>query len=199
MPFASYVGNMWTADCGYITKLIPPIKFAQAKQRVLDELLKHSVEKGRNYHTRLTSNGHTFDFDTSAALRWQLERTSWTGIERYAAEHWLASHPQFLPCEVLSVQDGNRVIGYKQAGRLRHHFWEQGMRLRQYHPTPNTTVADGFGPYFQAPGRLYNYLQLYGSLPPPVGSGHWFYEYFQDNDEKSPIQEKEPQRESIVS
>jgi hypothetical protein len=65
IPHPHTSGNMWLADCYYVSKLLPPINFA----------------------TRMRAFKHK---GTPAC----------TGRMRWAAEHWIHSHPTVKPCDL---------------------------------------------------------------------------------------------------
>jgi hypothetical protein len=46
--------------------------------------------------TRL-NNSSEFRFQSNKLLDW-LDQVSWIGVDRYAAKHWVALHPDVKPC-----------------------------------------------------------------------------------------------------
>jgi hypothetical protein len=77
-----FPGNMYIADCNYVAKLLPPAKY-EKKMRSLakDAILNHDFAI-KIYNTK------------------QMISHDFWGVERYADEHWIASHPDLVPCDV---------------------------------------------------------------------------------------------------
>ena len=82
MPHPHTSGNMWLARCEYVRRLPEPSKFA--------EMMSHHVEEMHVIH-----------------------RNCWPcfGLHRFAAEHWIHSHPSVKPCDLSS--DAGFVSDYK--------------------------------------------------------------------------------------
>ena len=82
MPHPHTSGNMWLARCDYVKKLPQPSMFADMMSRHMEEM--HVVSRG-----------------------------CWPclGLHRFAAEHWIHSHPAVKPCDLSA--DESFVWGYK--------------------------------------------------------------------------------------
>ena len=78
LPHPHYPGNMWTARCSYIEKLMPPLGFEAAMKKFVLQHLSASPMGG------LRQNGDN----------------ELLGAGRFAAEHWMTSHPSVVPCDV---------------------------------------------------------------------------------------------------
>ena len=110
---------------------------------------------------------------------WMFNRSSWLGIERYAVEHWIGSHPDLKPCDVFSAIDGVPTIEYSV----------KGTSLFADDITPILRLAPGadfktsykkkykLHPWYRAGGRLYEYKALYSKVPE---KSSWFYDYWKD-------------------
>jgi len=79
LPHFHASGNMWTADCMYISKLVDPITF-RAK---MDDAVNSA-----SFYDRL-----------GGANKISL---AWTGRSIWSAGHWVYSHPDVSPCDVYS-------------------------------------------------------------------------------------------------
>jgi hypothetical protein len=74
-----FPGNIWTAKCSYVQQLLPPTIFREEMTRLVHEMMQHQPP----WQVSL------FPTHTSGYL----------GIDRYASEHWIASHPSLIPCD----------------------------------------------------------------------------------------------------
>jgi hypothetical protein len=171
LPFNHFPGNMWVADCSYVSQLIPADKFESEKRRINQIVKNRTNILDRKWSVIQLNNSTKLKFP-SKLLHW-LDRESWIGVDRYAAEHWITSHPDLKPCQVFSTMDGfpAMVYGRKVPVKLFHH-----PRLR----TPDNLTEDymsevknwGYNPYYTSLGKIWEYDMLYGKLPPDDG---WFY------------------------
>jgi len=83
-----YPGNFWTARCSYVRKLLPPRAFRRKMGEIADEVLRlRGLDEIGTELFSVTSSG------------------GYTGVERYAAEHWIASHPDVTPCDMSKTAD----------------------------------------------------------------------------------------------
>mmetsp|Transcript_14148 Transcript_14148/g.32749 ORF Transcript_14148/g.32749 Transcript_14148/m.32749 type:complete len:103 (+) Transcript_14148:2-310(+) len=102
-----------------------------------------------------------------------MDRESHIGLDRYAAEHWIASHPDSnpvgvmpldLPFDIASVSDNVHWIPRLQTLRVSNDDgWNESS-------------------FFQLEGRLYLYRALYNALPP---TDSWVWKHY-DNRTKNP-------------
>jgi hypothetical protein len=83
-PYAQHTGNMWTASCSYIQKLLPPRRFRIR----MDSLVAHLIVK--------SETNPSIPRPTKQDIRLQYD----IGTRRFAFEHWVASHPSIQPCDV---------------------------------------------------------------------------------------------------
>ena len=82
MPHPHALGNMWLARCEYVKRLPDPSKFEEMMFRHTEEI-------------------HFLTEDCYPCF----------GLGRFAAEHWIHSHPSVKPCDLSS--DSNFVVAYE--------------------------------------------------------------------------------------
>ena len=87
-------------------------------------------------------------------------RESWLGLERYAMEHWIGSHPSLKPISVYPRYRG--LLTYKWANK--DLSWKPTLRAKVYRPGPIIVQSSDF---YKRAGRLYLYEELYGEVPLP--------------------------------
>jgi hypothetical protein len=173
-----YPGNMWVADCNYIVKLIPPNKFGEAKEQLMNRLnsLTRRIEDTDIFEARLDDGlGIRFHNNT----KWMIDRPSWFGTERFAIEQWLGSHPDLQPCEVFSPKDGIPSVAYANFKRMK--LYAEGLtpKLRSGPGLPFTkfwTQKIRINPWYRANGRLFEYKALYSKVP---DESSWFYSFWE--------------------
>jgi hypothetical protein len=88
--FPALSSNMWTADCSYIMKLVPPLEYEKRRR----ELCKSYTDDLYN------DTEHRFCPD-KATNPDGADRGSIYGFGRHAMERWVVSHPALQPCQVL--------------------------------------------------------------------------------------------------
>ena len=173
-PFPVYVGNMFVAECSYISKLIAPNDFEPHKQRVVAQMKNNTRQIHPDWyetklHNEIDNETSAYKFKTKD-MSW-INRESWVGVKRYAAEHWLGSHPDLKPCEVFSAENENPDINYGKRINL-HDF--KPPKLEKIQETISTRNIEKFGyhPWFAEDGRLYEYRELYSKHP---HNDSWFF------------------------
>mmetsp|Transcript_57098 Transcript_57098/g.139126 ORF Transcript_57098/g.139126 Transcript_57098/m.139126 type:complete len:477 (-) Transcript_57098:784-2214(-) len=131
-----FSGNFWRADCNYI-KDLRPIVGIEAKFR-------------EAYNT---SRNAGMTFKTSHA------KDPFLGLNRYAPEQWIGSHPSFNPCS-------NKKIRFKP---FRRDAWNE----------MKNDISARRKDYFLLPGLLWKYSTVYNDTAfPPDDS--WIWETFPD-------------------
>jgi hypothetical protein len=174
--FAFYHGNMWVADCDYVIKLIPPNEFEPRKSALMKKVLNSVKPLGQKNSLLILDNNTSFKFDNR--VKWQIERPSWVGTERYALEHWIGSHPFMKPCDVFSPKNGAPKFSYKNIASHK-----KALKVAE----PNIEFAPGdlnswtrrkalLNPWFHSLDCIvYQYKQLYSKEPP---KSSWVYKYW---------------------
>ena len=157
-------GNMFTAHCSYIQKLLPfeNDTYSEAREAAVTEVL---LLKLRN--------------QLRGSLLW--DQRDFLGLDRYQDEHWVGSHPDIVPCDMDPVGDLLDVFD----GILQEHELEWGMGPR------NTGICGGINDNLQAdvrnnlhlrrrellflPGLLTKWYTMYGQAPQ---EDSWVWDFF---------------------
>eukprot|EP00580_Thalassiosira_gravida_P010502 CAMPEP_0201632570 /NCGR_PEP_ID=MMETSP0493-20130528/6173_1 /ASSEMBLY_ACC=CAM_ASM_000838 /TAXON_ID=420259 /ORGANISM="Thalassiosira gravida, Strain GMp14c1" /LENGTH=907 /DNA_ID=CAMNT_0048104123 /DNA_START=148 /DNA_END=2871 /DNA_ORIENTATION=+ len=153
-----FPGNMWTADCSYIRKLIPPLtdgEYERKKEASIERFLTLRMW-GVLDATLDTDNAEHF------------------GLGRYAWEHWVASSPHVRPCEVHTMEVGPLILLGKdpQGRKFGPEYYDWGMAPRRIEAnlggirnarlkllnSPNLSFRE----YYYMAGNLVKWFYLYG-------------------------------------
>jgi hypothetical protein len=155
VPHPHTSGNMWLARCSYIKTLIDPMEFVDAMERV-----------GTNY--------------TGGKDYWPCD-----GRQRYAAEHWVHSHPSAKACDLYT----QRTFVWNYEGVPRVSKFLKNIELAR---APRFDlqayiihrVCPGRGVTLQP--RLREYSILYNQTP---SRDWWGWNYLQEHDAWWPYRE----------
>ena len=102
---------------------------------------------------------------------WQIHLEPWVGVGRYSMEHWI-SHSDARPCDVYEEE-----FQYKQKGDV---IIKNGAKRVNAPRIANLTdMKYGNHAWFRLPGRLFEYQEIYGSIPSPYT---WIYKAYNDTD-----------------
>lgn len=157
-------GNMFSAHCSYVEKLLPMDLFRQRQEQWVNEMLYLKLQ----------------NLMRSSIIPDQMD---YFGIDRYADEHWIGSHPDVIPCDLDPFSDIARVFN----GTLKSSQFE-------WKRAPRTSgVVGGIGDDYQAivrnntdlrrreilllPGLLQRWRQLYLQIP---RAKSWIWTFFPD-------------------
>jgi len=166
--FASiFPGNMWVGKCSYIKKLIPPVDFGQ-KQDDVARRVRSLVREGKMSVDLIP------------------HQTDHMGLERWAPEHWIASHPELVPCDLSTVLP---IARWTRHDTPAHFRWKMAPRApltakwsfpysrekRELLPDKNLRMKE----YWLLPGRLLRWIELYNTTPP---ASSWAWSWFPDGD-----------------
>ena len=177
-PFHTVEGNMFVAECDYVSKLIPPKNFAQKKSAMLNKIW-NLTDSDKDETFKIKNKKQQWGLD------WQFRRESWVGLGRYAMEHWIHSHPTVRPCDVFDQKQGHTFIKENKvdlenvelkrqmAPRKKVNTNNIAKPKRQWEP--DQMDKNGTHPWFQLPGRLYEWNALYGSAPQNTS---WVYSHY---------------------
>lgn len=165
MPAFMFRGNFWAADCRYVNQLVPALDF-EDRLRTIQETAKQLQNQSQ------------------LLVKLQADINDNFGLGRYAAEHWIGSHPSFRPCDLTHTIE------------LKH--WFKGWRSQDfnwsmapiaplkakwpYQPWPKVhhvikTEALLRREYFLLPGRILRWYALYNDVPSPSS---WVWTWFPD-------------------
>ncbi len=167
-PNPAYCGNMWVAQCSYVSKLVPPSRFESSQSNVIESMRNNTKEisNREGFITKL-DNYTSYKF-SSKNYHW-IERESWIGTGRYASEHWIGSHPDLKPCEAFPSKDFPPIVYGNGRRRIFLHDF-QSPRLGRIQETI-VDIAEGFwndkktrnlvqNPWYGKDGKLYLYKSL---------------------------------------
>jgi hypothetical protein len=170
-PFwASFMpGNIWTAQCSYINKLLPPKSYEAKQQEIIKEVLLMKVKK-------------IFSFEFFKKRDLDGTNRDLYGLKRFSAEHWVGSHPAIVPCDLSPRVD----LAF---------MWDQKPDLEFSMAPRNDVDANWFGTlpkitdrvldndmlrikeYFFLAGRIFLWHGLYNEVPP---DSSWVWKWFPD-------------------
>lgn len=167
-PFVHTPGNFFSAQCSYISQLLPPMQFEEKMEDLHDERLQLK-EKGNLVMGLFNEENNT------------------VGRGRYAAEHWVGSSPDIRPCDLSNTWDikfwqrRNRpatAFNFSVVPRHRANLHNKRVRTQDHYRMRE---------YFLLPGLLFKHLTLYGTVPP---EGSWMWSWFPDGEKwKSAFEE----------
>ena len=163
-----FPGNMWTAKCSYIQKLLPPDEGGEYDKRKRESIIKF-------FKLRLW--GHL-----DATL--MEDRVDYYGLGRYRLEHWVAGHASVRPCE---LHRKNVTFARMLKGRVEPPYdyeWSIGPPRNEV----NTEVSNArvklernedaqFREYYFLPGNLIKWFTLYGEEGIPAQNS-WVWDFF---------------------
>jgi hypothetical protein len=165
MPAFMFRGNFWAADCSYVNQLLPPVGFEYRLQKV------QTTAKQLQNQSQLLVN-------------LQADINDNFGRGRYAAEHWVGSHPSFKPCDLTHTVD---LLHWFRDWRSQDFNWSMApiAPLKgkwPYQPWKMVNVvrkneALSRREYFLLPGRILRWYALYNDVPPPSS---WVWSWFPD-------------------
>ena len=153
-----FPGNMWTAKCSYIRKLVPPNDGGR-----YERLKRESIKKFLFLRMWGVLDA-TLDTDNVEHF----------GLGRYAWEHWIASRPSIKPCEIHTTDVGPMILLGKEQGREfgpeHYKFGMAPQRIdhnlggrRQARLRLEANPDRQFKEYYYLPGNLLKWFTLYGS------------------------------------
>ncbi|KAL9183710.1 hypothetical protein ACHAXT_004566 [Thalassiosira profunda] len=162
-----YPGNMWTAKCSYVKRLLPPLEGGE-----YDVRKKESIIKFLKYRLWGQLNSTLMD-----------DRVDYFGLGRYRLEHWIGSHPSIQPCE---LHRKNVTFASMIEGDITPADYEWGMGPRRREVVGEDLEARAriqndedaqFREYFFLPGNLLKWFTLYGSDGIPSKKS-WVWKFF---------------------
>ena len=175
LPGIHYPGNMWTARCTHVRRLLPPDSFDKRMDQVVQAFKKLRDTRQRLNTTFFPQMPHMM------------------GRKRFAAEHWIGSHPDLrCPCDLSAHVTANLSewlhptssaighadfsLGLSPTYPIDYEHWDYfryGKRGHIVLETPALRLRD----YFLLPGQLLKWYQLYHQTPP---TDSWVWKWFPD-------------------
>ena len=166
-----FPGNFFVGRCSYIRKLLHPTDFATGLTNAVNDMF--ALKKQNLLRTDLYSP----------------KKEGNLGLDRYAWEVWVGSHPSIRPCDLSTTANFRHWVQPSQseldlewsmAPRQDHDIWAPWYRIQQ--GKRESVLADPsrrMREYFLLAGMLFKSLRLYNETPP---ENSWIYEWFPDGD-----------------
>ena len=176
-----FPGNMWTAQCSYVRKLLPPVGF-KAQMDVLYKKTRELEKEGK------LTNGMYPYFEEKVISN---PIKSLFGVERFALEHWVGSHPDLQPCDVSGKYAGDPTVWTEDGLSEKDFVWSMAPhQYLRYGPTYwwafrvskiHYILRDRerrMREYFLLPGFLHKWIHLYNATPP---ASSWVWSWYPDS------------------
>ena len=142
-PHIHMAGNMWSAECSYVNRLIPPNFFHDSMEELVDFVINKPGDVPKP----------TFQ---------QIEDEYFVGLKRYASEHWVGSHPSVQPCDVFP---GEYLCGYHDLPDT--NIWDPDLQSAPRYDVGIFEKRAAEGNWFCGQARLLEFQFLYNARPPP--------------------------------
>jgi hypothetical protein len=176
-----FPGNMWTAKCSYVRKLLPPTGF-DTRMGGLFNKTRELIKNGR------LANG-VYPYSEKKGMSDPVKRLF--GVEHFALEHWVGSHPDLQPCDVSGNHAGDLNASTANGRNENDFVWS----MAPHHPLLdgpsywwalrqskiNTVLTDKerrMREYFLLPGFLHKWIYLYNETPP---ASSWVWSWYPDH------------------
>jgi hypothetical protein len=153
-------GNFFAASCKYVKRLLSPSTFAEKLPK---------LQRGKTWRS--------FQFNTIKKKRWVL------GSGRYAAEHWITSHPSIMPCDLSVQEDYWYWEGHDHSkDEFQWSMWPRSDANRSGQTKWPESIKDGnpdlrLREYGLLASQLYRWINLYNSTP---SESSWIWSHFPD-------------------
>jgi hypothetical protein len=170
-------GNMFTAKCSYVSTLIPPKEFELKRLKMFRQMqLYQAAPDDFSCFRECILDGSKSN--NPKAHHTEIEYSKLLGIGRYSYETWIYSSPTVQPCFVFTAPANAIVTGFEH--------WDANLtRAHDFHIS-KLFGADKFD-YFHGYGKLFEYRQLYGSIPRNTS---WFWKVWDRHINAVPGKEK---------
>jgi hypothetical protein len=143
-------GNMWTTECSYVRKLIPPKEF-DARRR---NMYRYLQTTGRDIFPCFAKTALADMFDGDGKFN-STDNCQPFALCRYAMETWLFSHPHLIPCNALRGRLGSYDTGLE----------EFIPRLEKVHVKRLRMYGMHKDPFFLKQGRWWEMDYHFGMVP----------------------------------
>jgi hypothetical protein len=162
-------GNMFSAHCSYVRKLLP---LSQYKKKQEEAIMNILLLRLRN--------------QLRSSLLW--DQPDFFGLDRYSNEHWIGSHPDIVPCDMdpigsvydvftgkTSFNDFKWGMGPRNSGIA----WADNINFTARQEKLYSTQSLRHREILLLPGNLVKWWTLYGEFP---NAKSWVWDYFPDGD-----------------
>ncbi|KAL7538372.1 hypothetical protein ACHAXR_008508 [Thalassiosira sp. AJA248-18] len=168
LPFFQFTGNMFSASCGYVNKLLPPSTFEERMNDIAGDALLGEIQE--IYTTKLV------DFNAQIL-----------GSYQHSIEHWIGSHPDLKPCDVAPVNT-EKIFDRTIQDHMKHYSWSSGPR-RDSAPPGDYDIEVESEPqfrlkrekalreYYYLAGNIFRWHRLYDTVPDEAS---WVWQWFPD-------------------
>ncbi|CAB9499151.1 expressed unknown protein [Seminavis robusta] len=182
-------GNIWTAQCDYVSRLLPPLEFGKRSTEVVKDALLMHLE-------------HRFEMDLFNFVPDNY------GVNRYADELWIGSHPSIQPCDWSLHKKSNFGFGHGDPFfefvlgiwdpfqttwktlewtmspslpmvlpvEIREHRW---WHVLEFAKAQRHRESKRIREFSLLGGNLYKWIHIYGQVPPPSS---WTWSWFPDGE-----------------
>jgi hypothetical protein len=164
-----FPGNFFAGQCSYLGQLLPPRDYAVALTKTVQDMFvlkkEHLLQTGL-YSPKKEGN---------------------LGLDRYAWEQWVGSHPSLQPCDLSPTADFRYWVkdqprsDWKWSTAPRHSVEAPWYRVQT--GKRDAILADPsrrMREYFLLAGMLFKWLHLYQQTPP---ADSWIWRWFPDGAE----------------
>ena len=183
VPWPHMSGNMFTATCDYVNKLLPPVEFGN---RTVDMVagVRHKLHETKQFTMNIYN-----DYD------------DYHGFGRFVNDHWPGSHPDVIPCDMGSRPMSKESFPIEEWKK--DHGTTNDKELFQFNKYPdaydvttNTMIRNRMRrlpkvkranlnnwkirirEYWLLAGNVYKWLYLYGTTPP---DDSWVWDVYPDS------------------
>jgi hypothetical protein len=176
IPF--FPGNFWAAKCSYVTKLVPARNYSSVTASLKDRV------------TELVQQ-EKLSIELFPPDKFPAEPDRY-GLDRFAAEHWIGSHPQLVPCDLSDTasihywytKDRNQTeLNFAMAPRrpLRAplKLWPVMTDMKKVKLKVLNSPELRSKEYFLLPGYIFKWYALYQEFPP---ASSWVWSWFPDGE-----------------
>jgi hypothetical protein len=176
VPF--FPGNFWAAKCSYVKQLVPPRNYSSVTASLKDRV------------TELVQQDK-LSIELFPPDKFPAEPDRY-GLDRFAAEHWIGSHPQLVPCDLSDTasihywytQDRNQTeLNFAMAPRrpLRAplKLWPVMTDMKKVKLKVLNSPELRSKEYFLLPGYIFKWYALYHEFPP---ASSWVWSWFPDGE-----------------
>ena len=166
LPFLQFTGNMFSASCGYVSKLMPPRKYQKSLYTIAGGVTLAYLRK--QFTTEL------FGKFNPRIL----------GLDQYSIEHWIGSHPYLRPCDVAPMKAPSITGSFED--QMKQYSLALAPRRGSAAPDFPLTAKEAdfrlkrefaFREYLYLAGNVFRWYKLYNKIP---STESWTWEWFPD-------------------